>query len=178
MDIMRWCSLWSSCHLLLLQPACQFSSLGFCILIFSSMVLVVYNISMLLVFAFLDNVDHHCWGVCFCFLLSLTMLIVIFGMWCLLHHHWCPRNFNVLTFHFFTLYIYIYIYIYSFFSIFLFFFSLICLWFHVCRCSSIFSCCRIFWIQVLLFLQIITIVFHFFIPCNCFFIPKFNCFFY
>jgi len=117
---------------------------------------------VLLLFAFFDNVDRH------------------FGMWCLLHHHWCPRNFNVLTFHFFTLYIYIYIYIYicCFFSIFFFFFSLICLWFHVCRCSSILSCCRIFWIQVLLFLQIITIVFHFFIPCNCFFIPKFNCFFY
>jgi hypothetical protein len=31
----------------------------------------------------------------------LTMLIIILGTWCLLHHHWCPRNFNFLTFHFF-----------------------------------------------------------------------------
>ncbi len=57
-------------------------SLVFIYSFFLSMVLAVYNTNVLLVFAFFENVDQHCWGACFWFYLSSTLLSIIFGAWC------------------------------------------------------------------------------------------------
>ncbi len=158
---MRWHSLWSSFRLLIQQATHHFSSFGFCLLIISlygSYYLqhqLLFN--MLLIFAFFDNVDHHCWGMCFTFQLSLTMLIIIPRVWCLLCHRWHLGNFNVLVFPFPKCFLWV-------FFVFLFCFSFIFLWFHLCRCFVFFFMLQFLLMQVLVFLQIPTAIFHFLFP--------------
>jgi len=60
MDIMKQCSLRPSCCLLLDKQLANFLPLVFVYLFFLSMVFIVYNTNMFLVFAFFNNVDHHC----------------------------------------------------------------------------------------------------------------------
>lgn len=90
--------------------------------LFSPMILVVYNANVLLVVVFFNNVDRHCWGTCFCFLLYLIVLIVIARAWCLLHHRWCSGSFIALAipFYAFCFVLFLLVFCFSIFFVFVF----------------------------------------------------------
>jgi hypothetical protein len=129
-----------SCHFIFFssKQLAIFLLLVFVYLISPSMILVVYNANVFLVVAFFNNVDRHCWGTCFCFLLFFWQCWLSF----LGHDVFCTITGVLgvsLLLQFLSMHFVVFCFCWFFVSLFfLLLLLLICLWFHVSRSFSIF----------------------------------------
>ncbi len=112
-----------SCHFIFFssKQLAIFLLLVFVYLISPSMILVVYNANVFLVVAFFKQ----CWSsllrdTLLLFAFFLTVLIVIFRAWCILHHHWCSGSFIALAIPFYAFCCVLFLLVFCFFIFFVF----------------------------------------------------------